>query len=94
MCRHFVQGYMNKCSYVASQGPLGNTTYDFWLMIWEQKSSCIIMLTNLVEKSRVRRGGGGCGGAGVGVEGEWMGTMLNFIEAVGSAGGLEEGGER
>ena len=38
---------------MATQGPLPNTTYDFWRMVWEMNSCCVIMLTNLVEKSRV-----------------------------------------
>jgi len=50
------QGYKNKFGYIAAQGPLANTTHDFWRMVWEQDSCCIIMLTNLVEKSRVRGG--------------------------------------
>lgn len=31
-----------------------NTTHDFWRMVWEQNSHTIIMLTNVVEKTRVR----------------------------------------
>ena len=49
-----MQGYQRKCAYVATQGPLPNTTYDFWRMVWEMNSCCVIMLTNLVEKSRVQ----------------------------------------
>lgn len=48
------QGYKLKDAYIATQGPLANTSHDFWRLVWEQESSCIIMLTNLVEKSRVR----------------------------------------
>ena len=35
-------------------GPMVNTTHDFWRMVWEQNSRIIIMLTNVVEKTRVR----------------------------------------
>ena len=47
------QGYRTKCAYIATQGPLASTTHDFWRMAWQQETCCIIMLTNLVEKSRV-----------------------------------------
>ena len=30
-----------------------NTTGDFWRMVWEQKSSAIVMLTQLLEAGRV-----------------------------------------
>ena len=34
-------------------GPKPETVSDFWQMIWEQRSTIIIMLTKLVEKTRV-----------------------------------------
>ena len=65
-----LQGYQKKNAYIATQGPLPNTTPDFWRMVWEYQSCCIIMLTNVVEKSRVRRGRGeGEEGKGEGEEG-------------------------
>ncbi|RDD42573.1 Tyrosine-protein phosphatase non-receptor type 4 [Trichoplax sp. H2] len=36
-------------SYICSQGPLINTVNDFWQMIWENKSTVIVMLTALME---------------------------------------------
>ena len=49
------QGYGSRDTYIACQGPLADTTQDFWRMVWEQKSSCIVMLTNCVEKGRVSK---------------------------------------
>ena len=36
-------------------GPIQNTIEDFWEMVWEQKSPMIIMLTRLVEGTKVRK---------------------------------------
>ncbi|XP_030846455.1 tyrosine-protein phosphatase non-receptor type 4 isoform X2 [Strongylocentrotus purpuratus] len=40
--------------YVAAQGPLPNTVNDFWYMVWEQRSTLIVMLTTNVERGRVK----------------------------------------
>ncbi|XP_010792616.1 receptor-type tyrosine-protein phosphatase alpha-like [Notothenia coriiceps] len=49
----FVDGYRQKDSYIASQGPLQHTTEDFWRMIWEWRSCSIVMLTELEERGQV-----------------------------------------
>ena len=36
------------------QGPLPETLADFWRMVWEQRSSTIVMLTRLEERARVK----------------------------------------
>lgn len=38
-----------KCKYIATQGPLPNTTNAFWQMVWEQGSCVIVALTRPIE---------------------------------------------
>ena len=41
-----------KCSYIVTQGPLRNTIHHFWEMIWEQKTTGIVMLCRCEESGR------------------------------------------
>ncbi|CAF3234432.1 unnamed protein product [Rotaria socialis] len=38
-----------KCKYIATQGPMSNTTNAFWQMVWEQGSCVIVALTRPIE---------------------------------------------
>lgn len=38
--------------YIATQGPLPNTVNDFWWMVWQEKSDCILMVTKEVERGK------------------------------------------
>ncbi|XP_060552127.1 receptor-type tyrosine-protein phosphatase F-like isoform X7 [Ruditapes philippinarum] len=48
----FINGYRYRRAYVATQGPLADTTEDFWRMLWEHNSTIIVMLTKLREMGR------------------------------------------
>lgn len=50
---NYIDGYRKQNAYIATQGPLPETLSDFWRMVWEQRSSTVIMMTRLEEKSRV-----------------------------------------
>jgi len=51
---NYCDGYRKQNAYIATQGPLPETLADFWRMVWEQRSSTIVMLTRLEERARVK----------------------------------------
>nr|XP_036881650.1 receptor-type tyrosine-protein phosphatase H isoform X4 [Manis javanica] len=50
----FVPSLWSTQEFIAAQGPLAQTVGDFWRLVWEQRSSALIMLTNCVESGRVK----------------------------------------
>ncbi|XP_023195285.1 receptor-type tyrosine-protein phosphatase S-like isoform X10 [Xiphophorus maculatus] len=48
----FIDGYRQQRAYIATQGPLAETTEDFWRMLWENNSTIVVMLTKLREMGR------------------------------------------
>uniref|UniRef100_A0A8C2FM29 Receptor-type tyrosine-protein phosphatase kappa n=1 Tax=Cyprinus carpio TaxID=7962 RepID=A0A8C2FM29_CYPCA len=49
-----VCGYHRPNHYIATQGPMQETVYDFWRMVWQENTATIVMVTNLVEVGRVK----------------------------------------
>ena len=47
------QGYRQKGTYIATQGPLESTVCDFWRMVWENENKCVVLLTQLKENNKV-----------------------------------------
>ncbi|XP_039400686.1 receptor-type tyrosine-protein phosphatase kappa-like isoform X2 [Mauremys reevesii] len=50
----YVDSYRSPCFFIAAQGPLPGTVVDFWQMIWQEKTSAIVMLTGLVEQNKTK----------------------------------------
>lgn len=38
---------------LALSGPMQETVFDFWRMVWQENTAAIVMVTNLVEVGRV-----------------------------------------
>ncbi|KAK0052615.1 serine-rich adhesin for platelets-like isoform X1 [Biomphalaria pfeifferi] len=49
---NFISGADTSRDYIATQGPLSRTVADFWRMIWEQKVSVIVMLSDFEEMDK------------------------------------------
>ncbi|XP_059832352.1 tyrosine-protein phosphatase non-receptor type 5 [Hypanus sabinus] len=49
---NYIRGYGGEEKvYIATQGPIVNTVSDFWTMIWQERSTIVVMITNLEEKN-------------------------------------------
>ncbi|XP_040264350.1 receptor-type tyrosine-protein phosphatase C isoform X1 [Bufo bufo] len=48
----YINGFKEPRKYIAAQGPKEETMNDFWRMIWEQKSTIIVMVTRCEEGNR------------------------------------------
>ena len=51
---NYIDGYMQKRAFIATQAPIPDSIPDFWRMIWEQESSTIVMLSNVEEGGKVK----------------------------------------
>ncbi|NWW61347.1 PTPRM phosphatase, partial [Ifrita kowaldi] len=50
----YVDSYRSPHFFIAAQGPLAGTVVDFWQMVWQEKTSVIVMLTGLVEQNKIK----------------------------------------
>ncbi|XP_062576947.1 uncharacterized protein LOC134238859 [Saccostrea cucullata] len=51
----YIEDSQGKHSYIAAQGPFTSLTLiDFWRMVWQENSSRIVMLTNLMEGDKMK----------------------------------------
>lgn len=51
---NYCDGYRKQNAYIATQGPLQETFSDFWRMCWEVRTSTIVMMTKLEERTRIK----------------------------------------
>ena len=51
---NWVSGFERDRAYIASQAPVPNSMISFWRMVWHCKVESIVMVTNEVEKGRMK----------------------------------------
>ena len=49
----YIDGYMQKRAFIATQAPIPDTINDYWRMVWEQESCTMVMLSNEQEGGKV-----------------------------------------
>lgn len=49
------QSLLKPNAYIVTQGPTEETVTDFWRMVWQEKASCIVMLTKTFDFIKVSR---------------------------------------
>lgn len=49
---NYIPGFNSEREYIATQGPMHSTIPHFWQMVWEQNTTVIAMLSDLMEKNR------------------------------------------
>jgi protein tyrosine phosphatase len=53
--QHFAfQGSQHSQEFIAAQGPMPNTSHDFWRMVLQDNSEFIVMLTGLIENNKLK----------------------------------------
>ena len=50
---NYVETFLGKETFIATQAPLEHTLEDFWRMIWEQKCQTVVMVSKDREKKQV-----------------------------------------
>ncbi|KAH9492069.1 hypothetical protein Btru_026744 [Bulinus truncatus] len=50
----YIRGFNEEVKFIATQGPQKATLIDFIRMLWEQRTEVVVMLTDLVEDSKVK----------------------------------------
>ncbi|XP_061180745.1 uncharacterized protein LOC133189382 isoform X1 [Saccostrea echinata] len=51
---NYIKDVEGKQRYIATQGPRKNTVQDFWAMIWQENIYVIVMVTKLIEGSKIK----------------------------------------